>query len=330
MEEDCAVPAAPATRSGGAPTSTARTVAKPEHVDLLARLGVEAVEAFGPDPRRRTYRVRAGDELQVVKVYGEAPIGATAGRTHLDLLPLVADRCALVVPRCLATGVDPVAGPYVVLANIEGTELRTRWSHDRPGTAGGAAISPADVDATVDALVELASIAVDDGPDVGPDATDPRRWRIDRAVDELVIDGLITPDERDEAHRAIGPLVDPATADGPRAVTNGDFRFPNLIVLDDGRMALVDWDGAGASCSATERGVAHIWASLFERPDLRRRLVDRARDVLALDRRRFAGALAVHSARIAKSVAAVPERRRRAVDDLRAATVDARFEQIWG
>lgn len=300
----------------------------PGHRALLDGLGVEAIEAFGADPRRRTYRVRAGDAVRVVKVYGEAPIGATAWRTHLDLIPVVAARSALVVPQVIDVGTDPTAGPYVVLENLEGDELRTRWSHDRPGSAGGRALGPADIDAAVDALVELASIAVDDLRDLGLDVSDPRRSRIGRVVDALAAENRITSAERDATHRLVAPLLDPAPG-RPVTISNGDFRFPNLVVLDGSRPALVDWDGGGVSDSATERGVAHLWSMLFERSDLRRRLLDRARADLELDPTRFAAALAVHSIRIAPGVAAFPARLERSLDDLRTALDPARFENIW-
>lgn len=249
------------------------------HLLALARCTDAALlNRSGP---RTTWRVRHAGVPRVAKVWRDRDPDPAAVRTHREVLPVLRPALAptgVVVPEVVAHHHDPRCGHVVVMAQVEGTDLRHRWHYDRPGLAGGAALSTHDIDRVVGVLAGLA--ATDAGPAVTAGLPPTPFARLARRAAQA-----LEPGDADAAEGLATRVAraEPVARQRRVAASNGDLRFANMLALADGRTAVVDWDGARASTHEIEHCVAYLRLFLWARPDLVAHLEDRAHADLGVD-----------------------------------------------
>lgn len=263
---------------------------------LSASLGLKVVKPYKVSASTQAWLLaRAGQ--QVVLKSWKTPDAPAAGPAKTPY-PVVAHRLLasmrgayrrLVLPEYLYDGHDERIGSYVLLTHIEGRDFRDRWHYFKPDRHGGVKLDPVDIDLLLDLMTDLRGIETGDLLHEGlKSVTLPLAARTAlRRLQEIRDKGLLPADVAGRLENALSSM--PRFDDRTRSVivSNGDFRFLNLLELTSGKTAIIDWDGAQASTFEIENGLAYNWLFLWNRPDLQERLLRGAEERFGLDHEVF-------------------------------------------
>lgn len=203
----------------------------------------------------------------------------------------------LILPEYLYDGYDPSSGWYVLLGHIEGRDFRDRWHYFKVDRCGGLKIEPSHIDLVLELMKDLGGLPTGELLSDGlKKITQEGAIRMGlKRLREMVEGALISKDDGAVLESAILSL---SRFDDPRktvSISNGDFRFLNLLELSPSRTAIIDWDGAQASTFETENSIAYHWLLLWKRPDLQDRLICGAKEMFAVDRDVFRSVLFLRS-----------------------------------
>jgi hypothetical protein len=169
---------------------------------------------------------------------------------------------------------------------LEGTEFHGRWHYQKPAIAGGRGLGSREIALAVELAGDLLRIPVHHLEKLGLRVTTPQMAAsvFDRRIQWLLDEKLIDRTQFLKARAAVANWAAGCEDGAPRVLSNTDFRFRNFIELSNSRTALIDWDDARSSSFELEHCIAYQWLLLWNRPDLQRILIRRARDALPIDR----------------------------------------------
>jgi len=153
----------------------------------------------------------------------------------------------------------------------------TRWIEGRvfdnrgPEAAGGRGIELGMMPGLLTAIEELRDLDVAQFADPpGPSLRRGSPLAIPKvALPELVDAGLIRERDRSRIMQLLTPF-DECAAHEPLMLTNADLQFQNLVWLADGRLAIIDWDGAGISSFEVEHCMSYQWLLMWNNPEWQR------------------------------------------------------------
>lgn len=250
---------------------------------------------------------------------------------HRVLASMGGDHRRLVLPEYLCDDYDPQAGWYVLLAHIEGRDFWDRWHYFKADRCGGLKIEPAHVDLVLDLMDDLRRIPTKDLVQKGLKKVTRKSFVAValRRLREMTDGGLISKDIGSTLERAVtstGGLDDPARRG---VVSNGDFRFPNMLEVSPSRTAIIDWDGAQTSTFETENSVAYHWLLLWNRPDLQDQLVRGARELFGVERETFRSVLFIRGVMQAQVCRKIPKQLALHVDQAMRVLDDRGYASIW-
>jgi len=211
-----------------------------------------------------------------------------------DWLPLVQADFAehLTFPKLVACGQFSRQKNWALTTWIDGESLASIFD-DRDSNSsiwGGRGITQHHLDIFFRALTALCTVSP--APTTRPKAivTDyvlsgPRlQQRIYSYVRRLSSAGLLRLDQLDLILNRCEPLlVD--SSDRQLLFTNGDFQFRNLVVLNDNRVGIIDWDTARFSHFEIEHCITYQTILLWANPSAQFDLIHRSRDLFDYDDR---------------------------------------------
>jgi hypothetical protein len=299
----------------------------------IEALGYETVAALSVRPASQVYRVRRGDDDDIMKFWrrsdGRRLPNPVKNHRLLPLMDGVYSR--LVLPSYRSDGFDEKAGHYVVMGYIRGTEFRGRWHQYKPRIAGGRGLSHATIDLIVDLVRDLAAIPAEDLVDAGLKTVTREALRslLEQQLVPLARDSLLDDPQVDRGRGLAMEWAQSLSEPGRLFVSNTDFRILNLIEVSADRTALIDWDAARASGFEREHCIAYQWVFLWNTPELQSALVHAARDRLDIDRETFRVLLLTRAAAQARIYDAKPDLRRLQAQQVVDVLDDSAFARIW-
>ncbi|WP_366494596.1 phosphotransferase [Thermogutta sp.] len=234
---------------------------------ILSRLNLQLLSTLKP---RKVFTVTNGKSLFVLKLTTQQGLFFLR-----DWLPHVQAHFEnqLVFPELVACGEFSREKNWALTTWIDGDSLASIFDDRDPdsSTWGGRGVTQHHLDIFFRALTALSTLSL--GPNTlrEPIVTDyvlsgPRlQQRIYSYVHRLSSRGLLHLDQLHLILHWCEPLlVEPS--DKQLLFTNGDFQFRNLVVLNDDRVGIIDWDTARFSHFEIEHCITYqtilLWANL--------------------------------------------------------------------
>lgn len=303
-------------------------------MSLAASLGLKLEKPFQVSSSRQTWLTSRARRLFVLKSWAprtdekQLPYPILA---HRLLLSMRGGYSRLILPEYICDGHSPSSGWYVLLGHIEGQDFRDRWHYFKADRRGGLKIEPAHVDLVLELMKDLRCLPTEELLSEGlKKITDKIAIRVAlRRLREMVKGALISNDDGAMLESAILSLTGFDDPRRPAVVSNGDFRFLNLLELSPSRTAIIDWDGAQASTFETENSIAYNWLLLWKRPDLQNRLICGAKEMFSVDRDVFRSVLLIRSVMQAQVCRKFPDQLALHVAQAVRVLDDRGFASIW-
>ena len=212
---------------------------------ILSRLNLQLLSTLKP---RKVFTVTNGNSLFVLKLTTRQGIFFLR-----DWLPKVQSHFEehLVFPRLLACGQFSRQKQWALTTWIEGESLASIFDDRDPNSStwGGRAITQHHLDIFLRALAALCTLSRPPNTSLQVSVSDyilsglRLQERIYSYVHRLISAGVLYTDQLDLILNRCQPLLVDAS-NRQLLFTNGDFQFRNLVVLNDNRIGIIDWDTA--------------------------------------------------------------------------------------